>query len=72
MKPVIQIWVTEEGLQSIIRGRYPSTWWRQGGQAIGNSWAAERNAVCISVTCDWFVNMRDHEKTIEKDNGLPF
>jgi|14BtaG_2_1085337.scaffolds.fasta_scaffold00834_10 hypothetical protein len=72
MKPVVQIWVTEEGLQSIVRGQYPSIWWRQGGQAIGNSWAAERNAICISVTCDWFVSMRDYEKTLEKDNDLPF
>jgi hypothetical protein len=63
MKPVIQIWVTETGLQSIVRGQYPSTWWRQ--------LPSDRTAICISVTCDWFVSMRDHEKAIESDD-LPF
>lgn len=68
MKPVVQIWVTEDGLQTIVRGQFPSSWWRRRKDVPIDC----REAICVSVTCDWFVNMRDHEKTIEKDNGLPF
>jgi hypothetical protein len=69
MKPVIQIWVTEEGLQSIVRGQYPSSWWRRTPELDPLNY---KEVICISVTCDWFVNMRDYEKTLEKDNDLPF
>ena len=50
MKPVIQIWIKEEGLKQITRDKYPSTWWRQA--------PSDPNAICISVSLDWFVRMR--------------
>ena len=66
MKAVIQIWVKESSLEMIKRGQFPSTWWRRE--------PSDRidNAVCISVTYDWFVQMRDAEKELEKENDLPF
>lgn len=66
MKPVIQIWVKESSLELIKRGQFPSTWWRREPAAY------ESIAVCISVTYDWFVQMRDAEKELEKENDLPF
>ena len=53
MKPVIQIWIKEKGLDQIARDRYPSTWWRQA--------PSDTDAICISVSLDWFVAMRDYE-----------
>ena len=64
MKPVIQIWVKESSLELIKRGQFPSTWWRRE--------PSDDNAVCINVTYDWFVQMRDAEKELEKKNDLPF
>ena len=64
MKPVIQIWIKEEGLKQITRDKYPSTWWRQA--------PSDTDAICISVTSDWFVKMRDYEAELNKDSGLPF
>ncbi len=66
MKAVIQIWVKESSLELIKRGQFPSTWWRRE--------PSDRidNAICISVTYDWFVQMRDAEKELEKENDLPF
>jgi len=64
MKPVVQIWVKESSLELIKRGQFPSTWWREA--------PSEWHAICISVTYDWFVQMRDAEKELEKENDLPF
>ena len=64
MKPVIQIWIKEKGLDQIARDKYPSTWWRQA--------PIDRHAICISVSLDWFVSMRDYEEELDKDSGLPF
>ena len=68
MKPVIQIWVKETSLELIKRGQFPSTWWRSEPQI---KWG-DTYAVCISVTYDWFVQMRDQETELEKNNDLPF
>jgi hypothetical protein len=57
MKPVIQIWVKESSLELIKRGQFPSTWWRTYDQIPSSE---ESNVVCISVTYDWFVQMRDN------------
>jgi hypothetical protein len=64
MKPVIQIWIKEKALDTIARGQYPSTWWRQYPMGV--------DAICISVSSDWFVAMRDYEEELNKDSGLPF
>ena len=64
MKPIIQIWIKEKGLDMIARDKFPSTWWRQAPSAT--------DAICISVTSDWFVKMRDYEAELNKDSGLPF
>ena len=64
MKPVIQIWVKESSLELIKRGQFPSTWWR--------TYVPNMFVVCISVSYDWFVQMRDAEKELEKENDLPF
>lgn len=63
MKPVIQIWVRESSLETIKRGHFPTTWWRK---------EPGEDAVCINVTYDWFVQMRDREKELETNNDLPF
>jgi|TARA_R110002167_G_scaffold35864_1_gene114226 hypothetical protein len=65
MKPVIQIWIKETGLAHIARGKYPSTWWRT--QSL-----SDHDAICISVSSDWFVSMRDYEDALDKDNDVPF
>ena len=41
-----------------------STWWRKE--------PGDDNAICINVSADWFVQMRDTEKELEKENDLPF
>jgi len=64
MKPVIQIWIKEKGLDQIKRDKYPSTWWRKA--------PSDTDAICISVSLDWFVAMRDYEAELDKDSGLPF
>ena len=64
MKPIIQIWVPEQSLSQIARGNYPSTWWRKE--------PGDGNAICINVSADWFVQMRDAEKELENKNDLPF
>ena len=64
MKPVIQIWIKEEGLKQITRDKYPSTWWRQA--------PIDTDAICISVSLDWFVRMRDYETELDKGSDLPF
>ena len=64
MKPVIQIWVKEKSLGIITKGMYPSTWWRQA--------PSDTDAICISVSLDWFVAMRDYETELNKGNDLPF
>jgi hypothetical protein len=64
MKPIIQIWIKEKGLDMIARDKFPSTWWRQA--------PSDTDAICISVTSDWFVKMRDYEAELDKDSGLPF
>ena len=64
MKPVIQIWIKEKGLDQIARDKYPSTWWRQA--------PSDPDAICISVSLDWFVAMRDYETELDKNSGLPF
>jgi len=64
MKPIIQIWIPEQSLAQIARGNYPSTWWRKE--------PGDDNAICINVSADWFVQMRDTEKELEKENDLPF
>ena len=63
MKPVVQIWIKEKGLDQIARGKYPSTWWRQAPKDI--------DAICITVSSDWFVQMRDYEDKLN-DDDLPF
>ena len=69
MKPVIQIWVKVSSLELIKRGQFPSTWWRTYDQIPSSE---ESNVVCLNVTYDWFVQMRDYEKELEKNNDLPF
>ena len=64
MKPVIQIWIKEKGLDTIARGKYPSTWWKQRPEDV--------EAICISVSMDWYIAMRDYEAELNKDDGLPF
>ena len=64
MKPVIQIWIKEEGLKQITRDKYPSSWWRQYPMGV--------DAICITVSMDWYVAMRDYEQELDKDSGLPF
>jgi|SaaInlStandDraft_2_1057019.scaffolds.fasta_scaffold196997_2 hypothetical protein len=66
MKPVIQIWVYESSLENIKRGNFPSTWFRRDPDR------SSEEMICISVTYDWFVRMRDYEKELEKNNDLPF
>jgi hypothetical protein len=66
MKPIIQIWVPEQSLAQIARDKYPSTWWRK------EPGPGAATAVCINVSADWFVQMRDAEKELEKENDLPF
>ena len=63
MKPIIQIWIPEKSLSQIHRGQYPSTWWRRE--------PGDDTAICINVSSDWFVQMRDTEKELENDD-LPF
>ena len=60
MKPVIQIWIKEEGLKQITRDKYPSTWWRRKPD----------NEDAISM--DWYVRMRDYETELDKGSDLPF
>ena len=69
MKPVIQIWIKEEGLRQIARDKYPSTWWRQCPAGVDID---AHRVICISVSLDWFVAMRDYEAELDKDSGLPF
>ena len=69
MKPVIQIWVKESSLELIKRGQFPSTWWRTYDQIPSSE---ESIVVCISVSYDWFVQMRDAEKELETKNDFPF
>jgi len=64
MKPVIQIWIKEKGLDTIARGQYPSSWWSQCPMGV--------DAICISVSMDWYIAMRDYEAELNKDDGLPF
>ena len=64
MIPIIQIWIKEKGLDMIARDKFPSTWWRQA--------PSDTDAICISVTSDWFVKMRDYEAELDKESGLPF
>jgi len=64
MKPVIQIWIKEEGLKQIARDKYPSTWRRRCPD--------NTDAICITVSLDWYVAMRDYETELDKDSGLPF
>jgi intein-encoded DNA endonuclease-like protein len=64
MKPVIQIWIKEEGLKQIVRDKYPSTWWRRCPD--------NTDAICITVSMDWYVAMRDYETELDKNSGLPF
>ena len=64
MKPVIQIWIQEEGLKQIARDKYPSTWWRRCPD--------NTDAICITVSLDWYVAMRDYETELDKNSGLPF
>ena len=63
MKPVVQVWVTTKGLQTIVRGNWPSTWWRQA--------PSDLNAICISVSSDWFVRLLEYEASMDADD-LPF
>ena len=66
MKPIIQIWVLEKSLEAIKRGQFPSTWWyREPSELVCD-------AICINVSYDWFVQMRDAEKELEKENDCPF
>ena len=68
MKPVIQIWVKESVLEAIKQDRFASTWWRTYDQVP----AAEVSCVvCINVSYDWFVQMRDQEKELD-NTDLPF
>jgi hypothetical protein len=69
VKPVIQIWVKEDSLEMIKRGQFPSSWWRTYDQVPSDH---EAIVVCTNVTYDWFVQMRDAEKELEKKNDLPF
>lgn len=69
MKPVIQIWVKEDSLEMIKRGQFPSSWWRTYDQVPSDH---EAIVVCTNVTYDWFIQMRDAEKELEKKNDLPF
>jgi len=64
MKTVVQIWIREKSLDVIARGHYPSTWWRQC--------PGDKDAICITVSSDWFRQMRDYEDQLDKDNGMPF
>jgi hypothetical protein len=64
MKPVIQIWIREKSLDTIARGHYPSSWWRQCPSDI--------DAICITVSSDWFRQMRDYEDQLDKDSQMPF
>ena len=64
MKPVIQIWIKEEGLKQITRDKYPSTWWSRKPDNV--------DAICISVSMDWYVRMRDYETELDKGSDLPF
>ena len=64
MKPIIQIWIPEKSLSQVHRGNYPSTWWRRS--------PGDDTAICINVTSDWFIQMRDYEEELNKDNDMPF
>jgi len=64
MKPVITIWIPEKSLPQIHRGNYPSTWWRRE--------PSDDTAICIYVSSDWFIQMRDYEQGLEKKSDLPF
>ncbi len=64
MKTVIQIWVKEKALDTIARKQYPSTWWRQR--------QSDTDAICITVSSDWFRQMRDYEDELNKNKDLPF
>jgi hypothetical protein len=68
MKPVVQIWIKEKGLDQIARGKYPSTWWRQAPKDIDG---LTHDVICITVSSDWFVQMRDYENELN-NNDLPF
>jgi hypothetical protein len=64
MKPVIQIWIMESSLATITRDKFPSTWWKRKPD--------NDDAICITVSLDWYVRMRDYEKELDKNSGLPF
>jgi len=64
MKPIIQIWILEKSLSQIARGNYPSTWWRRS--------PGDDTTICINVTSDWFIQMRDYEQKLDKKSDLPF
>ena len=64
MKPIIQIWIKESSLAMIQRNKYPSSWWRQA--------PSDPDAICISVSLDWFIAMREYERELYENSDLPF
>jgi len=62
MKPIIQIWIKESSLKHIHRGSYPSTWWRRDPGS---------DAIAISVSYEWYINMLDYESDLADDEA-PF
>tara|TARA_B100000519_G_C14198594_1_gene416709 strand:+ start:47 stop:253 length:207 start_codon:yes stop_codon:yes gene_type:complete len=68
MKPVVQIWIKEKSLDQIARGKYPSTWWRQCPAGVDID---AHGVICITVSSDWFVQMRDYENELNSKD-LPF
>jgi len=71
MKPVVQIWIREKSLDTIARGHYPSSWWTRF-DAIDSPLKDTKDVICITVSSDWFRQMRDYEDELNKDSGLPF
>ncbi len=64
LKPIIQLYIPEQSLSMIMRGHYPSRWWRQCP-------SDEPMAIAINVTSDWFLRMREYERKLESTD-LPF
>jgi len=75
MKPVVQIWIREKSLDVIARGHYPSSWWNRFPtrfDAIDGPLKDTKDIICITVSSDWFRQMRDYEDQLDKDSQMPF
>jgi len=70
MKPVVQIWIREKSLDVIARGHYPSSWWTRFDEIDFESYSED--IICITVSSDWFRQMRDYEDQLDKDSQMPF